>query len=714
MKRKRLAELPARKIKKEGLCMTAAVEGSVLVLDIFEDGERSARYMLDSDGGEHCAYMDLTKLWHQWSLASAVGFDSVLYVSAYDLEKHIAFAEQKDRELAATILDVGIPEEFGIFEKILELEREYNQYLQDIRKEHYMQRLRTLVESVPEVPEDFDDWVRETIFPEEYALKGSKTGCAYCTACGEEIRRKDLKISGRMAKIGETADCPACGRKLVVKIRSEKMEREGMATLLQDIDEKKSIARHIDVKRVWKAGRRKVFRSESTWVFLLRQDRRRDIKLLYNQEPKADWRRYGCFNKSNPASRRCRAGYLYPMGIKETLTGTAFVREEKLLCQMAAAGSYVNYNRVMAGAGNKATLRLIEYLFKGRFKKLLQETAERISYYRGCYEWGPLDQRGETIEEVFGIRDRQRINRIRETDGGEECVRWMQLSDESGEKIPQDVLEWLIGNTVNVQNVKGLLQRMSPVKIKNYVVRQQAESYPGMSANSVLEQWLDYLDMCKKEKKDLSDEMILKPRELKRRHDEIAEEINRRRVMEELKRSRKQAQKRAEELRARFPGAEEVLKEVKGRFEYENENYILLVPERLVEITLEGAALHHCVGSTDRYFERIRNHETYICFLRKKEAPQTPYYTIEIEPGGTIRQHRGYLDEEPNIDEVKPFLKEYQRELRKRLTAEDRRHAESSAVLRRKNIEELKAKNNRRVLAGLMEDFMEAEALEAI
>ena len=173
--------------------------------------------------------------------------------------------------------------------------------------------------------------------------------------------------------------------------------------------------------------------------------------------------------------------------------------------------------------------------------------------------------------------------------------------------------------------------------------------------------------------------------------------------------NKQSADKAVADLREKFPGAEEILLEMKPRLEYQNGDYMIIVPERLVDITTEGAALHHCVGTSDRYFERIRSHETYICFLRKTAEPGVPYYTIEVEPGGTVRQHRGYLDEEPEIEKVKPFIREWQAVLKKRLTAEDRKRARKSKALRQLNIEELKAKNNTRVLAGLMEDLMEAE-----
>ena len=131
------------------------------------------------------------------------------------------------------------------------------------------------------------------------------------------------------------------------------------------------------------------------------------------------------------------------------------------------------------------------------------------------------------------------------------------------------------------------------------------------------------------------------------------------------------------------------------------------MPGNFLEITAEGMALHHCVGNTERYFERIVSRETYICFLRRKEAPDTPFYTIEVEPGGTIRQHRGDFDEEPEIERIKPFLKKWQQEIRRRMQAGDYMLAEKSAALRQKNIQELQEKNNTRVLAGLMEDLME-------
>ena len=70
---------------------------------------------------------------------------------------------------------------------------------------------------------------------------------------------------------------------------------------------------------------------------------------------------------------------------------------------------------------------------------------------------------------------------------------------------------------------------MSPRQVMNYVEKQRADGYKGKSARAILNQWSDYLSMCRGQKKDLSDELVYRPRQLKRRHDEIVEEISKQR-----------------------------------------------------------------------------------------------------------------------------------------------------------------------------------------
>ena len=53
-------------------------------------------------------------------------------------------------------------------------------------------------------------------------------------------------------------------------------------------------------------------------------------------------------------------------------------------------------------------------------------------------------------------------------------------------------------------------------------------------------------------------------------------------------------------------------------------------------------------------------------------------------------------------------MKKWQKEIRKRMNEEDHKKAAVSKEKREENIKDLIARNNTRVLQGLMEDFMEA------
>lgn len=707
---------PVRKVSGRWTEITAwhDKEENVLMLDIFINGGHSARYLMDIATGEHWAYEYMLKSWHSYSAATAAGQNKI-YATGHLLKSEIKFATPEDLQIVCEALNVEkerpwmSDKETAAWDELLHQESCYRwerRSEEQVRKET---RLQKMIESVPALPEGFEAWAQEMTAPEHYALQSGTRGKAVCTSCRKLIRRKDLKIDGRQAAQGETAPCPECGAPLILKLRSRHTEREAMVCILQDVDEKKSVARFIDVKTKWTETGRELLRSDAVWIFLLRGNRRYSCKLMFNTIPKSEWNPYGSFWEANPSNRRVKPGYMYPGGIEEALRGTDYQTTARLIRALMDGKEKLNYNRVLCAYASSDTLRMLEYLYKGRFYRLLEESVEEISYWEGRYIYGPLIRDGETIEEVFQIRDRQKINRIRDLNGGIYAVEWMQKADETGEKIPQEALAWLTENRICRSSLDGITGRMSIAKIVNYVRRQQTESYKGRTATAVIQQWQDYLDMCKKEKKNLADDMVFRPRELKRRHDEIVAEIQKRQKIEEMKRSKERAEKEAARLREKFPGAEEILQEMKPRLEYQSGDYMIIVPERLVDITTEGAALHHCVGTSDRYFERIRNHETYICFLRKAAEPDVPYYTIEVEPGGTVRQHRGYLDEEPEIEKVKPFIREWQAVLKRRLTAEDRKRAKKSKALRQLNIEELKAKNNTRVLAGLMEDLMEAE-----
>lgn len=710
MKRKAIERLAPKRAAGKGLTATLQELEKILILNIYQAKDLLVRYCINYETGEHEYWIEqhgwrkggilnaLNEDWRDWEWRYYENYPKMQRADADRIKEFITNRPWKDSP----------------WERIRGLEHTYNREIRENTEMNKKARLMDLMRKVPDGPGDLREWFFEKSAGEDYMFREKGTQTFTCTNCGKSSEASGIKRQdgGKKIRHNDMVCCPACGKLIQAKTRTDHMEQEYKSCyLLQPVDEDTSVLRIIEAKVGWDNGRHYVELGDEIRILL--------YKVFSNRKLKRAWKIYyedylEGWTGGNRKQLRARQGYLYPGEFDKILEETIYSGASKVLEFLSAQGQELNYNRLMAGAGQmKEYAEKIEYLSKGRFWNLLKDTVERTEYpvYQNTY-YGPLNLRADSIEEMFLIRDRQKINRIRDEQGGNDMVRWMQYSDETGKKISRETVRWMTANRIRPEDIRELEEYMSPQQIMNYIIRQQAEQYPGKKPKEVLEEYKDYINMCEACSKNMKDEMVYRPRELKRRHDEVVVDRQQMQILRELDTNTEAKEKYAEEMRQKFPKAEGILKEIKSRYEYENEEYKILVPDTLIDIVKEGRALHHCAGSSERYFDRIESRETYICFLRRKEAPGIPFYTIEVEPGGTIRQHRSYLDEEPGIEQIREFLKEWQKVIRKRLTEEDKKLAKISKIKREANIEELKAKNNTRVLQGLAEDFLEAEEIQ--
>lgn len=216
------------------------------------------------------------------------------------------------------------------------------------------------------------------------------------------------------------------------------------------------------------------------------------------------------------------------------------------------------------------------------------------------------------------------------------------------------------------------------VQICNYMRRQMAET--GMSCQQMLVTWRDYLSMARRFGLDTEDAIIYRVRKLRQRHDEL------------VKRSgEKDLAIQAGELLEKYPHVEEVLSSLRGIYDFGDEDYTVVVPSRIEEIILEGRALSHCVATSEHYWERIERRESYILFLRRTRDLQKPYYTLEVEPDGTVRQKRTRFDrQETDIGQATGFLRKWQKVVAARLTRRECALAETSRALRAQELVQLR------------------------
>lgn len=311
------------------------------------------------------------------------------------------------------------------------------------------------------------------------------------------------------------------------------------------------------------------------------------------------------------------------------------------------------------------------------------------------------------LGKALGI-DRFRLKRLRTNNGGEIFLQWLLLEKAQNKLICDDVISWMCLEKLKPADLMFIMDRMAPLQIKNYLEKQAAES--GESVKNLIKTWKDYLNMAIRVGVNVQDSVIYRARKLMQRHNEMIKEIEAKDLI-----------LRAGELEKKYPGLNRICRDLK-KYEYADKEYQIVVPEKVDDILYEAKLMHHCVNNTETYYERMSQQESYILFLRKTEQPTEAYYTLEVEPDGTIRQTRTFYNQQnEDIELARDFLVKWQKQLKKKLAKEDYKLAVKSQSLRKKEIEELRSKGVRvngvgycnKLLAEILEeDLMEAERLE--
>ena len=678
MNRKRILEPPrAEEAGAGGKWIEARVKDGILVVDCFEKCQYIGRYWMEP-GGRHEFYSVKDHKWHQYRLASA--FQDEWY-NNFDIHNS-GKTDAVVREFAG--------EKFG--EKYRMTARSIISWKEDEyslgRRERAMnrkqERIDNLMAKVPPLPEGFEPWLEETVFEGREYWFPEKTGKWKCTACG---KLHETKIT---YKNGQEAICRRTGKKVQVKSRQKEIRKQEMVVVFQSMDSKRSAARHFKTVCTWSGSGKKVEAFENV-RYILGRTRLPEIMMNPLLEGKKEilhdvvWY-YGQINDAdefeqewwdtNPKNKRCHLEYCYPEGVREALRGTAY--EGLHLETFARLGWKVHYNKIMI---NRNACGFLEYMAKAGLKNLTQEVTEKMSVWaEGVYDGGIIQENGKNAEEILGI-NMQRYRRLRQRDGGYRCLKWLRWEQQNQGKLPEAFLDWAEDNRIDPEMVKFIQGRMSPVQIMNYLSGQMREYRT--SAGKILEAWKDYLSMAEKEGMEPKDSIVYRTKHLLNRHEELSEAIN----------SRNEDQQ-AERMREKYPDVEPVLRSIKDRYEYDGSDFIIRVPETIRDILREGRALHHCVAASDRYLERISSRETYILFLRRKSRPLHSWYTLEVEPGGTVRQKRSEFNRQPDLEEVKRDLMEWQSELKKRLKEEDRKMAKRSRTLRMMEMREMREKRD--------------------
>ena len=312
----------------------------------------------------------------------------------------------------------------------------------------------------------------------------------------------------------------------------------------------------------------------------------------------------------------------------------------------------------------------------------------------------------ESKTDICGILkiDKARLKRLKKINAGIKGLVWMQLEKTTNTIWPDEMLQGMqeIGYP---SDFDFLPMPLNYRKIWNYVNKQAKKSNETLGQTLIT--WRDYYNMAEAEKWNVEAQQIGWPKDLKDAHMEAILAVNGSSI-----------KAKTEILKKKWPKVNSILPQTK-KFEYKHGKYQIVAATCIEDMVREGTALNHCMDRADFYYDRIEKYEAYPFFLRKVDHPDKPWYTLEVESSGNIRQKRTTGDNQnPDLEDAIPFLKEWQKVFKSRMTPEEIQYGILANEERIKEYKKLRKDGNKiwhgKLAGKLLVDVLEADFMEAM
>lgn len=208
--------------------------------------------------------------------------------------------------------------------------------------------------------------------------------------------------------------------------------------------------------------------------------------------------------------------------------------------------------------------------------------------------------------------------------------------------VTNQELEWCDRAEVRAEELCDIM-RFTGIRVKQaceYLERVRISQC--IPPKATVTSWRDYLKMSREIGVDISDKTARYPSSLKREHDRVMFKYNL--IKDELR--EKEFAQVCDQYRQRYSGADDL--------------YEIVAPTCLEDLFEEGRRLNHCVGG---YADRVIEGRSCIMFIRKREEPEVPYFTMEIlERDNCVHQIQGLssrLIDKNREPKLLPFLKKW-------------------------------------------------------
>lgn len=626
-------------------------EGNDIVeVDLYEAGTLKARWFGSRKENECCAYI-IGAGWYRLRMNNVIRVikgKATLKGNNYWYEGGgLDWNTQEDKNQVEKALE----EPIGWFEDYIWSERRNNALNRKSERINNM-----MAKEIPLVPEDMEQWIKEKIFSEEYLfiektekIKIMKYACTACRAKGHFHA-----ITKKVPKHNEMILCPKCGAVVTVKSRVHNiMQKEGV-TLLQKIDDHRWTERLFTARMTVNQSGKEIKLCAELCAVIPEGDTWGKVYYGQNQESdefEQDWW------DANSVNKRWKESFLYPGNIKEVLPMGGL--QNSGMDILAENGRKFEVNKFIVSFHDR---KYMEYLIKGGFMAMTAEIVRLYGWWGGEQHY--LKTSGNTYTEMFQI-DGNRVNRLKQMDGGMIVLAWLQYEEAAGIRISQETLEYMQHNRIWPEDMSTFINELGSVnRAVNYMRKQSTKPH------KTIELWRDYMRMAAQEGLNAHDDIVRFPKDLKARHDALVTVINERQDKARMRKERSKYRKMDKQIA-------EHLHEAKIYF-YENKEYIFIPAGKCEELIKEGRQQHNCVGASDIYMNRMAKGETWIVFLRRKADINKAYYTLEINmKDDSIKQWYSEYNRQPDAQTVSKLLAEYKNAIRKERTKQKKQTDET-------------------------------------
>lgn len=491
-----------------------------------------------------------------------------------------------------------------------------------------------LMEQVGNIPADFVEFCKEKMMHGKKlifaTLMSPKTYKIECQHCGKTSVMKGIKR-------GELVKCPICGKKGYIKNTHNICNgtfRDHVVLLENIRDEKMDIGimvRYFCIEYDYNMTNFQDFRMyELQRVFISPKIRTRffQARCLWGKQNSfgaydRKWINgaYFVFHQTLPERM-----LVYTKNIKKIISLYDCFRYIPIveLCRL-------HYQDPVMIIDACRMYKQIEYLVKVRLYRLAEEMIYLRHYIRG------LNTYENNLRRFLQLKKKEYYDFALRHNVGSQEIQALQWLENKGITPSVYYVKVFTSHTNLIDEILG---NVGIKTLLSYIKRQKLKTQE--QTDRFLSDYRDYISACVFLGYDMRDTLYLKPKDFKKMHDRVLT------LKAELQQERRNIQCREACLAA------------EKMFSFEAGKYILHAPKDADDIISEGKRMCHCVGT---FIDRVIEKRSVILFIRKKDMPDEPFVTMEVNPANfEIVQVRARHNEKAPQD-VMEFLKKWKKKI---------------------------------------------------